>query len=322
MNPLLRLALMLIALIAAGGYGVHEYLHEKTAAEAKEDLLRLERTFDERIPAAREISNVQDYADEMRGLFKWYSSAIRDHDNRYPELRDHDTGWEDIQHKAKIGKIKGPEFDAYKASHDAVAEAWQALTKSGYDPVLSASSAGMHFDVWRLERQQHDGKQMLRVDFAWWGPQRKEEVDSSGGTAVHRTLVNATVQATDITLLDDKGKLYGEMHGGEPNEKIVEPDRFVDLFPSNVVLGTYWLDLFPHEAQKMNLKITGVTRTVQGHELAGSFAWAVPLKDDWKLSEGQTWEGASTETRDQDEIDGKEADASDSAPAKKQRRHR
>ncbi|MHB1846429.1 MAG: hypothetical protein ACYCWW_16525 [Deltaproteobacteria bacterium] len=318
MNPLLRLALLLAAVIAVGGYGVHAYVQEKTAAEARDDLMRIERTFDERVPAARELASAQDYGDEMRGLLKWYFSAIRDHDNRYPDFKDHDKGWEDIARKGKSGKIKGPELEGFKANHDAVEEVYQALSKSGYDPVLSASSAGMHFDLWRLEKQSHDGKPMLRLDFAWWGPQRKEEVDTSTGGAVRRTLVNATIQSTDITLLDDKGKLYGEMHGGEPNDKIVEPDRYVDLFPSNVVIGTYWLDLFPHEAQKMNLKITGVTRTVQGHELVGSYAWDVPLKDDWKLGEGQRWEGASTETREQDEIDGKQAAATDDdAPAKK-----
>lgn len=322
MNPLLRLLLMIVALVAVGGFGVHEYLHEKTVSEAKLDLVRIERTFDEQVPAARQIASASDYGDEMRGLLKWYFSAVRDHDNRYPEERDHERGWEDIEHKHAIGKIKGPEFDAFKQNHDAVAEVYKQLSSSGYDPSLSGSSAGMHFDLWRMEKASHAGKPMVRIDFAWWGPQRKEEVEQAGGgAAVHRLLVNATIQQTDITLLDDKGKLYGEMHGGEPNDKITDPDRYEDLFPSNVVLGSYWLDLFPHEAQKMSLKITAVTRTIQGHELAGSYAWEIPLKDDWKLSEGQKWEGASEETRDQDEIDGKQADASDAKPAHKARHH-
>ena len=89
-----------------------------------------------------------------------------------------------------------------------------------------------------------------------------------------------------FSLLDEKGKVYGEMNGGEPNAKIPDPDRYKDLFPANVVLGTYWIDLFPHEAQKLNLTVNASTRTVQGHELVAKFDWSIPLKDDWQPPEG------------------------------------
>ncbi|MHB8418547.1 MAG: hypothetical protein ACYDCL_10755 [Myxococcales bacterium] len=339
MNPLLRLVLLLAAVIAAGGFGLHEYLHQKTEMESRLDVARIERTFDERVAAAREIAPPEEYGDEMRGLLKWYFGALRDHDNRYPEFRDHDKGWEDIQHKHDIGRIKGPEYDAFKANRAAVMELYKQLSGTGYDPVLAASSAGQHFDIWRMERQTQDGKPKVRIDFAWWGPQRKDEVEERSDTAaqVHHLIVNAAVNAFDITLAGDKpaepkgkkgkkaGKdeaaaFHGELHGGEPETKIPDPDRYADLFPANVVLGTYWLDLFPHEANKMHVEISGTTRTVQGHELNGKFAWDVPLKEDWKLGEGESWEGATVETRDEDE-GGAQADAAEKPAAKGHHRH-
>ncbi len=347
MNPLLRLVLLIAAVIGVGGYALHEYLHQKTEFEAKLDLARIERTFDERAPAAREMTQAEEYGDEMRGLLKWYFSAIRDHDNRYPEFRDHDRGWADIQHKHEVGKIKGPEYDAFKVNRDLVMDLYKELSGSGYDPVLGGSSVGQHFDIWKLERVTQDGKPKVRIDFAWWGPQFKDELEERADTTaqVHHKIVNATVSALDITLEGDKpepkekpgkkgkkGKakakdeeqanvFHGELHGGEPETKIPDPGRYADLFPENVVLGTYWLDLFPHEATKMHLEISTVTRTVQGHELLSKFSWDTPLKDDWKLGQGETWEGATVETRDADDEGGGEQAEADDKPAKKGKHH-
>ncbi len=335
MNPLVRLLLLLGGVVAVGGFALHEYLHQKTELEARLDLARIERTFDERAPAAREIAKTDEYGDEMRGLLKWYFGTVRDHDNHYPEFRDHLKGWEDIQHKHDVGRIKGPEFDAFKANHDAVMELYKQLSGAGYDPMLAGSSAGQHFDIWRMERETQGGKPKIRIDFAWWGPQRKDEVEERSDSAaqVHHLIVNASITAFDITLSGDKpeppkgkkkGKdeqtaFHGELHGGEPETKIPDPDRYADLFPANVVLGTYWLDLFPHEATKMHVEISTTTRTVQGHELNGKFAWDVPLKDEWKLGEGESWEGATVETRDEDD-DGAQAEAAE-RPAAKGRHH-
>ncbi len=347
MNPLLRLVLLIAAVIGVGGYALHEYLHQKTEFEAKLDLARIERTFDERAPAAREMTQAEEYGDEMRGLLKWYFSAIRDHDNRYPEFRDHDRGWADIQHKHEVGKIKGPEYDAFKVNRDLVMDLYKELSGSGYDPVLGGSSVGQHFDIWKLERVTQDGKPKVRIDFAWWGPQFKDELEERADTTaqVHHKIVNATVSALDITLEGDKpepkekpgkkgkkGKakakdeeqanvFHGELHGGEPETKIPDPGRYADLFPENVVLGPYWLDLFPHEATKMHLEISTVTRTVQGHELLSKFSWDTPLKDDWKLGQGETWEGATVETRDADDEGGGEQAEADDKPAKKGKHH-
>jgi hypothetical protein len=296
------LILLIVAVIAIGGYAVQQYVQRKTDYESQLDLLKIQRSWDERAPAAREIAGNEDYGDEMRGLLRWYFAQITDHDNRYPEQRDHEKGWKDIQHKKQVQAIKGPEFDALSANHDTTLGVYKQL-QHGYEALYSGSSAGQHFDLLKIEKQMHDNKPMLRIDFAWWGPQRREEVNHNqeSGVVVRRTSVNATVDSLSFSLYDDKGKLYGEVTGGEPNEKIPDPDRYVDLFPPNVVLGTWWIDLFPHEAQKMDVKLTASTRTVQGHDLVANFSWSMPVKDEWKLGEGAKWEGATEEEREVDE---------------------
>ncbi len=301
MNPVVRLLILVIIAAGLGGWGVHAYQVRRTEEEAKLDLLRIQRDLDERVPAAREIANAEEYNDEMRQLFRWYFGAVREHDNRFPDQKDHDRGWKDLEHKHAVNLIKGPEFEQFQANHATVDGVYKLLQSGKYDPVLTGSSMGQHFDLLKIERDQHDGKPMLRFDFAWWGAQRKVMADKSDTGTTRRTEVAATVQSISLELLDDKGKKYGHMDLGEPNTKVPDQDRYADLLPPNVVLGTFWLDLIPHEAQKGKLSIACSTRTVEGHELNAKFEWDLPLKDDYKLAEGQKWEGASEEIGDEDE---------------------
>jgi hypothetical protein len=73
--------------LAIGGWALHAYQTRVTDADAKLDLARLQRDYDERAPAARELSGADEYRDEVGGLFRWYFGAIRDHDNHFPEQR-------------------------------------------------------------------------------------------------------------------------------------------------------------------------------------------------------------------------------------------
>jgi hypothetical protein len=300
MNPVVRLLLLIAFVVAIGGYGLHEYQARQTDAESKLDLLRIQRDYDERAPAAREIAGADEYRDEMNALFRWYFGAVRDHDNHFPDQRDHEHGWKDIVHKHEVGNIKQPEFDGLSQNHATVDEVYKMLQAGRYEPIYSATSVGQHFDIWRAEREQHDGQPMIRLDFVWWGPQRRVEVEKSDSGTMRRVQVSAELQGIAFSLMDAKDKLYGEVHGEEPSTKVSDPDRYLDLFPSNAVLGTYWVALFPHEAQTLKLTINAVTRTVQGHELTSKFDWSIPLKDDWKLAEGQKWEGATEEVRDEE----------------------
>jgi hypothetical protein len=301
MNPVVRLLLLIVAALAVGGYALHEYQTRTIQAEAKYDLLRIQRDWDERAPAAREITGADEYRDEMSGLFRWYFGALRDHDNHFPEQRNHETGWKDILHKHEASAIKQPEFEALSQNHATVDEVYKMFQSGRYDPVYSAASMGQHFDFFRVQREQHDNQPMIRMDFVWWGPQRKVEFEKGETGTTKRVQVSAEVTGLTMTLNDAKDKLYAEVHGGEPNEKISDPDRYLDMFPANCVLGTYWIALVPHEAQTLKFEVDALTRTASGHEIPAKFEWDIPLKDDWKLAEGQKWEGATEEIREEDE---------------------
>jgi hypothetical protein len=300
MNPVVRLLLLIVFALAIGGWALHEYQKRTTESDARLDLARIERDYDERAPAARELTGADEYRDEMSGLFRWYFGALRDHDNRFPDQGNHDTGWKDILHKHETGVIKQPEFDALNTNHTAVDEVYKMLQAGRFDPIYSGSSMGQHFDIWRAERAEHDNQPMIRLDFVWWGPQRRVEFEKSETGTTKRVQVSAELTGITFSLTDAKDKLYGEVHGEEPAAKIADPDRYLDLFPANAVLGTYWVALFPHEAQTLKLEVDAVTRTAQGHELPAKFSWTIPLKDDWKLAEGQKWEGATEEIREEE----------------------
>lgn len=301
MNPVVRLLLLIVFALAIGGWALHQYQKRTTEADARLDLARIQRDYDERAPAARELAGADEYRDEMGGLFRWYFGALRDHDNRFPEQRNHDTGWKDILHKHEIGVIKQPEFDSLNQNHTTVEEVYKMLQAGRFDPIYSGTSMGQHFDIWKADREQHDNQPMIRLDFVWWGPQRRVEFEKSETGTTKRVQVSAELTGIVFSLMDAKDKLYGEVHGEEPAAKIADPDRYLDLFPANAVLGTYWVALFPHEAQTLKLEIDAVTRSAQGHELPAKFSWSIPLKDDWKLAEGQKWEGATEEIREEEE---------------------
>ena len=215
MNPVVRLIILIVAAIGIGGFAVQQYVQRKTDYEAQLDLLRIQRAWDQRAPAAREIAANADYGDEMRGLSRWYFSQITDHDNRFPEQRDHERGWKDIEHKKQVNAIKAAEFEALSANHDTSLAVYKML-QHGYEPVYSGTSAGQHFDFLKIEKQMHDNKPMLRIDFAWWGPQRHEDVNHNqeSGQVVRRTVVNATVESARLLPLRRQGQALRRGLGG------------------------------------------------------------------------------------------------------------
>jgi hypothetical protein len=99
-----------------------------------------------------------------------------------------------------------------------------------------------------------------------------------------------------IRLFDEKRKLYGEMTGsGEPYQKLVDPDRFVDGFPPGALFGTWWIELLPREAVTMKLELVADVRGATGIGHPSTFAVALPLAESWKLPVGKTFDGQPRE---------------------------
>ena len=61
--------------------------------------------------------------------------------------------------------------------------------------------------------------------------------------------------ATTFRLLDDKGKLYGEMSTANPGMRNDYPERLIAEFPPQIVLGQYELDPVPANVSQMEMLV-------------------------------------------------------------------
>src|SRR5260370_2926473 len=94
-------------------------------------------------------------------------------------------------------------------------------------------------------------------------------------------------------LLDSRGRLIGELNAaGDPSMKVDFPERFVQEFPPQMVLGYYPVDRIPAEVKKIEMIFTVASRSPFGGEALGSYRWQLEAPADWKLAPGEKWECA------------------------------
>jgi hypothetical protein len=105
-------------------------------------------------------------------------------------------------------------------------------------------------------------------------------------------------------LTDAKGKLIGEMRGGDPSGKIDFPELYIAEFPPQMVLGHYDMDLVPNAVGKMEITFKVSSRAASGGTADATYLWKLDsIPSDWKLGAGMKWEGATEEERSEEEID-------------------
>ena len=85
--------------------------------------------------------------------------------------------------------------------------------------------------------------------------------------------------------------------------KVDFPERFIQEFPPQIVLGYYPVDRIPAEVKKIEMIFTVASRSPFGGEALGSYRWQLEAPADWKLAPGEKWEGAEESVRPAEEID-------------------
>jgi hypothetical protein len=158
--------------------------------------------------------------------------------------------------------------------------------------VRSAQAAGLRLDLVSVDAgASPDGGPALRIDFALWGAPRLVERERTGDKTVTRTFVPVSLKKLSFRFLDPAGKLYAEMSGpGEPYQKLVDPERFVDDFPPGVLFGTWWVELLPREAATMEMDVEVDVRGATGTGRPATFKLALPVAEGWKLPPGATFQ--------------------------------
>jgi len=303
------LPLLVILALGGGGlyYGFSSYHALKVADENAATVQDLRQAWLERANWVNVVPDADKYREERSGIDKWYFTALTDHYNRFPAFKNYYREEAELSGTAK-GKHhkKAEDLALRKQYYGLVKGVFDSLKDGSYNPQLTATSDSLRLDLVKIAKRT-DGKKGFRVDLVVWGAQRQlDRSQHANGVTVSKMNTAAAFSGMNIKLWDDKGKVLAEMPvTGEPEIKVDYPERWIAEFPPQAVLGYYNLPLMPAEAVKMDLEMTVTSRSPNGMDIPGTFKWEIPVDPAWKLAPGETWEGATTEERSKDYIDGK-----------------
>jgi hypothetical protein len=266
---------------------------QSDTADARLERARLKRDFTERAQAAKAIppDRLPEWHAEVGALSRWYFDELTAIRNRHPGEPPRPTGLQAAEEEKK-GKLKKEERDAI-ADFQAYAEARLALLREArYAPAASSFADGLRLDLVSVEAGAAPGAGPgLRIEFALWGAPRYVERERASDKNITRNVVPVAFKRIVFRFLDPAGKLYGEMSGGgEPYQKLSDPERFVDDFPPGVLFGTWWVELFPREAATVELDVEVDLRAPSGAVRPATFQARLPVPEGWKLPPGATFQ--------------------------------
>jgi hypothetical protein len=261
-------------------------------AQREADFTRIQKTYLERVGWMRTNPDDASYRQELAPFFKKYFEEISAHQERYALGNGFDAYLKELEERG------AERADDRKAFYDYTRKIFDALRGGRYRPVWTATEKGMRLDVVSADLVTVVGKPQVRMQLLLWGAQREMREDMN---KLKRMVTSASFETT-WKLFDAKGKLVGEMSGGDPSMKVDYPERFIAEFPPQMVFGHYDVDPVPAEVKKMEITFKVGSRTASGGTATATYAWKLDVPDEWRLRAGQTWEGATVSERPEEEI--------------------
>jgi hypothetical protein len=298
MRKLLFVALPIGLAILAAALLVSGMRSRADAADARLERARLKRDFSERAGAARSVpvDRLPEWQAEVAALSRWYFDELAAIRNRHPGEPPRPSGAEAA---AEDGKAKKDEkaraavedFQKYTDSRLAL------LREGRYAPVAASAAEGLRLDLLAIEPgPAPEGGPGVRIDFALWGAARYLERERTNDKTTTRSVIPVAFKRITLRFNDAAGKPYGEMSGaGEPYQKLVDPERFADDFPSGMLFGTWWVELFPREAANVEIELAADVRAPSGAVRPATFVAKLPVPEAWKLPPGATFQAETRE---------------------------
>ncbi len=291
MKPAIRLLLAAAFALALALWLFGAWRKATDLADYRVARERLRREMIERSAAGRQLGAEQakEWGAEVRALSRWYADEVQGLRNRYRAA----TG-KPVAAPAKDGDGTRAEWQQWAEDRH------RLLTEGRYAPLAVAVDRGMHMDLLSIAPAPNPagGGQALRVDFAIWGaPRRTDREPVQGSTrSVLRTVVPMTFKQLSFQFLDAAGKPYGEMSGGgEPYQKLADPERFVEDFTPGVLFGTWYVDRFPREAARSVVAVSVETRGQAGGDATSTFRFDLPVEEAWRVGAGEAYQAETRE---------------------------
>jgi hypothetical protein len=295
-----------VLVVVAGVFVASALFYRRLSAQTLEaqreaGITHIQKDYLERVGWLRTNPDDKAYREEVGPFFKSYFEQIDAHLEKYKGNKEFDAYIQEVERKAEGGK--DDKVAERKAAYEYTRKVFDAFRKGRYQPVWTSTDKGMRLDVVSADVVMVKGQPQVRFLLSLWGAQRELKDDGK----VKKMVTSATFDAA-WRLTDAKGKLVGEMHGGDPANKIDFPERYIAEFPPQMLLGHYDMDLVPNEVSKMELTFKVSSRASSGGTAAATYLWKMDsVPSEWKLGAGVKWEGATEEERAEEEIDPRKA---------------
>ena len=296
MKRLLGPIVIVVGVVVAGKLGTDAFRARTLELERQKDAARLKQSYLERVGWLRSNPDEQGYRGEVGTFFRGYFKDVDAHVEKFGLDPQFGAYVDELARREKEGK--DPKGAEKRARWEAV-KAQLAAFRKDYAPRWTASDKGMRLDILAATRKLKDGKPVLEMPFVLWGAQRELREDGRGT----RKMFTSATFGYEWKLWDAKGKLLGELNG-EGAENLVDwPELYVELFPPQMVFGTFPLAPVPAEVATLEMAFTVKSLSNSGGEAAARYSWKMDAPAEWKLQPGETWEGATETVRPEDEID-------------------
>lgn len=285
--------LIVILGVLVAGYFVVSNLQEKSLENDKAlDAAAIKSRYHERVGWLRANPDDKQYKDEVSTFLRNYFKDVNEHQNRFGGSKEFDEYLTELD--TRTAKKADPQEKEKRAAWESVKKSMDML-KGDYQPLWTSTDRGMRLDI--VSADVSGG--MIKMPFVLWGAQRELKDE---GRNMKRMVTSATFRST-WKLFDNKGKLLGEVNVDGAEGVVDFPERYVEMFPPQMVIGTFPMDLLPAEASKLEISWSVTSRAQSGGEALANYVWKMDTPAEWKLKAGEKWEGAQESIRPEDEID-------------------
>jgi len=278
-----------------------------TDAEATASAGRIRADYLERVGWIRANPDEKAYKEEVGTFLRKYFQDVNEHVNRFQLSKDFDAYLVELDERMAKKRDSDKDLPEKRAAFAQTKKMFDLMKSGGYSPLWSAADKGLRLDILSGEVVTEGGKPTIQLPFVLWGAQRELKDDGRG----HKRMFTSANFDVTWKLLDEQGKHVGDLKIEGANGLIDNPERYIDLFPPQMVLGTFPMELLPAEAAKLEWTFIVRSRAPSGGEAVANFQWKMDTPAEWKLKAGEKWEGAQEDFRPEADID----------PAKKQAAH-
>lgn len=305
MNPLVR-TLIVGGLVVAGAIvGINVHNASVNELEYDKSRLALRAAYDERAAYVRSIADETRYREELSTAYKWYLAESDGIYNRFPGKKVEDKTLKEMEAQVAAGKMKQPDFVERKEFFDLTKQFFQLFDSGRYNPLFTAVHTGLRFDIVDIRRDVNEGKPGLRIDFTVSGAPRLETVSKQDGKAIATKMtLNFGLTSLDVEYVSEKEvpakkkgampekerTLVGGGKTGAPTIVVEYPERWIEQFPPQYAVGTWWMDPMPAEATHVKLDFGGEIRSQNGM-LPVDYTYEADIRPEWKVKDGEKFEG-------------------------------